>query len=398
MADLAAIAGQAAIGAFQQTFDPHGSKRQAVEHEDSAEKRRAERHEQELSLKEQQIKQAKIKTTLAEDSKQFGQLMNKFNARNQDPAVAAEMYNMNAQHGNELDFDREHFESTASGGNRQAAPVDSTQAGQTEDRLKPDAERQGALVGAQGGEIRFRTGYYERDAKGQKIPGPDGKPKFVETGEPVLYRNHAEMMEDVAKIGDPKYRTAVALSELSIDEFFKKEEGRRDTDKKQHGYKMEEIEASAKGQLEVAKEQSRGKMGAAGIRKAPTDTQKRAIRKDNIKKTREHITKMIRDEGLVDEDARKEDILSTQDAEAIYDFSTSKAGQEAFKRLEAVASKDHSGVKINNIVNKLMKEYNLPKHFRTLMQKRARTVMPEQKDFTVRPDAPKEKEKPSMAN
>jgi hypothetical protein len=45
-----------------------------------------------------------------------------------------------------------------------------------------------------------------------------------------------------------------------------------------------------------------------------------------------------------------------------------------------------------------MKEYNLPKHFRTLMQKRARTVMPEQKDFIVRPDAPKEKEKPSMAN
>jgi hypothetical protein len=263
MADLAAIAGQAAIGAFQQTFDPHGSKRQAVEHEDSAEKRRADRHEQELSLKEQQIRQAKIKTALDEDNKKNAEMMNKFMMSNQDPGVAAEMYN-SMPFEDEYKFNKQKWTSTANGGRRDTPMATSTRAG-ADGALKPNEENTDAqMLGPDDGPIQFLRGYYKRDDKGQKILGDDGQPIFVETDTPVNYANKKAMNDAVSRMQDPKLRVAMTLKELGIDEFFSKEKGRRESSKQEHARSMELQDKKNKGNLAVAEMQAKGSLANRG--------------------------------------------------------------------------------------------------------------------------------------
>jgi hypothetical protein len=188
---------------------------------------------------------------LDEDNKKNAEMMNKFMMSNQDPSVAAEMYN-SMPFEDEYKFNKQKWTSTANGGRRDTPMATSTRAG-ADGALKPNEENTDAqMLGPDDGPIQFLRGYYKRDDKGQKILGDDGQPIFVETDTPVNYANKKAMNDAVSRMQDPKLRVAMTLKELGIDEFFSKEKGRRESSKQEHARSMELQDKKNKGNLAVA--------------------------------------------------------------------------------------------------------------------------------------------------
>jgi len=325
--------------------------------------RKDKRLEQELSLKEQQIKQAKIKTALQEDAQKAQRLGQKFSQTNQDPNVAAEMYN-SMGYNNEMQFDQSHFESTASGGRRQAAPVDPTQAGQTEDRLKPAGERQGSLVGATDGEYRFKTGHFERNDKGEILKGEDGKPKFIETGEPVLFKTKQEMIDATMQTTmDPKLRLAMALKDLGIDEFIQKKgvskAATKEIDVARHEQKTAEQKQSGETQVKVATIQAEGRVAAAtgkgtGSMSASQKATQERMAADDFRKTfEEDVNKVL----SPDEESPKQRFTRPQ-IKNIMSVEQDEDWDATFKKLKSLSAR-----KQNIKLQRLAKLRKLPKDY-----------------------------------
>jgi len=296
MASLQDIAAQGFMGAFNQTFDPHGAKKQAVSLKQSAEERAQEQHEQNLDLKEQQIMQARIKTKMQQDAIKADKLAKKFSASGQSPDVAAEMWN-SMGYGTDLEFDRSHWESTQHGGKRQAVEPKPSLAGQTEDRLKPDAQRAGSIVGGEGGEYRFRQGKYKRNEKGERILGSDGKPIFVETGEPILFKSKQEMIDATMQFTmDPKVRTGMLLNEQEL-ELFKSKTGVQEKSKSklaQEKAELEEAQIKQRGdiQKEVAQIYAAARKSEMANRQSGKSNSDTAV-KDYRKQLRTNIAQQL---------------------------------------------------------------------------------------------------------
>jgi len=312
MADLVAIGAQAASNAFTEVFDPRGEKRTRAALAEEKRGRLAQLHEQDLDLKEQQIKQARIKTALEQDALKAQRLGQKFVQTNQDPRVAAEMYN-SMEFGDEMKFDESHLQSTMNGG-RPDKPGMSTPG-------EPQTT----------GEFKFLRGHYKYNEKGEKVKGEDGKPIFVETGEPVIFKTKQEMVDAVTGVTlDPKLRTAKLLSEYGFDEFLKKEDVKRETKGIEAEMEKEQIELRGSVQKEVAQiyadaklESAEGKAKGKGL----TATQSDSKAKDFRKVLRENLVKRLN----IDED----EIPNWQlpEIKKIQAFETHKSYKEAYERL-----------------------------------------------------------------
>ena len=324
-----------------------------------------------LAYEAEQIKAAKFKNALNEDIRESQKLTQKFQISGGDPTVAAEIYNQFG-FGDEIKFDQSHFESTKNGG-REATP--SIISPQLRKGLPEDQAVGQPAMPASEGEYLFKRGYYKRDHKGNMVKDSDGNPLFVETGKPITYKSKQDMIDNIVGATlDPKVRMAKIIGEQEYDLWSQKETQKRETDKLQHGQRMQEIEAGGKAQLEVAKEQSRGRgikqTGKGGM----TEAQKKQAEERELKDLRSSLEPKV-NKALIDdfemEDAPKQR-FSFADMRTIKKFQSDPKHDTFMKKLKGMSNRDA----MEKVIDKLAQKFKLPADYVLYLKK---TTLPAEK-------------------